>query len=200
MNRPIFPEQGREILFDDESGRLVYQAGFLKSGLFREFDQELSWRQDQIQMFGRKIALPRLTAWYGDPGTVYVYSGIRNEPLVWSNLLSELRQRLMQSLEHDFNSVLANRYADGTQHMSWHADDEASLGPEPMIASISLGAPRRFVLKHRQRPERVELVLGDGSLLVMAGRLQEEWLHALPKMSRVTEPRINLTFRLVLPS
>jgi alkylated DNA repair dioxygenase AlkB len=184
-----------QILLDDPRGRLLYLDEFWPQGLFGAFDLELRWRQDSIRLFGRPVPLPRLTAWYGDPGVSYVYSGIRNEPLPWTPQLGSLREALQRALGVPFNSVLANRYNSGLQHMSWHADNEPSLGPQPTIASVSLGAPRPFVLKHKESRERIKVELADGSLLVMAGRLQDEWLHALPKARRVVEPRINLTFR-----
>lgn len=148
------------------------------------------------------MAAPRRCAWYGDPGARYAYSGLPLEPLPWTQALAGLRKALESHLGAPFNSVLANWYRDGHDRMGWHADDEASLGPEPLIASLSLGAPRRFALRHRTRRDlpTAAITLEHGSLLVMAGPTQRCWKHALPAMARVTDPRINLTFRYVLPT
>lgn len=186
-----------EVLMDDKSGRLLYWPDALKDLAVTDLDHAIHWRQDSIRMFGRTLPLPRLTAWYGDPAAVYVYSGIRNEPSPWNEALMSIKDRITELTGNRYNSVLANRYADGSQSMSWHADDEAALGPEPEIASVSLGATRRFLLKHKKEDRRLELELAHGSLLLMAGRLQEEWVHALPRTRKPVGLRINLTFRLV---
>ncbi len=151
-------------------------------------------------MFGRRIAIPRLTAWHGDPGAVYTYSGLRNEPRPWTPALAELRARLADRLGVRFTSVLLNWYRSGADGMSWHADDEPELGSEPTIASLSLGATRRFELKHRADGERIAVPLDHGSLLVMTGETQHCWLHRVPKQPRIAGGRINLTFRVVAPS
>jgi alkylated DNA repair dioxygenase AlkB len=158
---------------------------------------ELPWQCHRIRMFGRELASPRLSSWHGDVGTDYRYSGHRHAPQAWTAGLSELRQRLADSLGHDFNAVLANLYRSGRDSMGWHADDETELGSEPLIASISLGASRRFVLRRRDRTHRYELTLTHASLLLMAGATQQYWLHSLPRQLRVLEARINLTFRSV---
>ena len=155
------------------------------------------WRQDHIAMFGKRIALPRLTAWHGD--AAYRYSGIVNEPRPWTPPLLELREIASAHAGQDFNSVLLNLYRDGTDRMGWHADDEPELGPEPVIASISLGARRRFRLRHREdRSLRLALDLPHGSCLVMAGAIQHHWQHALPPTRRTTGSRVNLTFRRIV--
>jgi alkylated DNA repair dioxygenase AlkB len=188
-----------EVLMDDASGRLLFWPDAFKDLAVTDLDHAIGWRQDSIRMFGRTLPLPRLTAWYGDPNAVYVYSGIRNEPSPWNDVLLSMKNRIAELTGSRYNSVLANRYADGSQSMSWHADDEAALGPKPRIASVSLGATRRFLLKHKHQARRLELELPHGSLLVMAGRLQEEWVHALPRTRKPVGLRINLTFRLVQP-
>jgi len=188
-----------EVLLDDKSGRLLFWPDAFKNLAVTDCDHAISWRQDTIRMFGRTLPLPRLTAWYGDPDAVYVYSGIRNEPSPWVADLQAIKNRVTELTGSRYNSVLANRYADGSQSMSWHADDEAALGPEPNIASVSLGATRRFLLKGKHDDRRLELGLPHGSLLLMAGHLQEEWLHALPRTRKPVGLRINLTFRLVQP-
>lgn len=157
---------------------------------------ELGWRQDEARIMGRRVPLPRLTAWYGDAG--YRYSGIDNPPRPWLPVLLELKALAEAMTESRFNSVLANLYRDGRDSMGWHSDDERSLGPDPTIASLSFGAVRRFRLKHKREPERaVAIDLPPGSCLVMAGSLQHHWRHALPKTARPVGARINLTFRLI---
>lgn len=188
-----------EVLLDDPSGRLLFWPEAFTDLSVMDFDQAISWRQETIRMFGRTLPLPRLTAWYGDPDAVYVYSGIRNEPSPWIPILRAMKDRAQELTGSRYNSVLVNRYADGAQSMSWHADDEAALGPEPAIASVSLGATRRFLLKGKQHDRRLELELPQGSLLLMAGRLQEEWVHALPRTRKPVGLRINFTFRLIKP-
>lgn len=162
---------------------------------------QVPWRQHRVRVFGREYPTPRLCAWYGDAEARYAYSGQSLSPLPWLPPLAVLRGRLESALGRPFNSVLVNLYRDGADGMGWHSDDEASLGPEPVIASLSVGATRRFVLRHRQRADLppVELSLHAGDLWVMAGALQTHWRHAVPKTRRPVGTRINLTFRLVRP-
>ncbi len=154
---------------------------------------EIDWRQEKIRVLGKAVAVPRLTAWVGDKG--YRYSGIDHKARPWPGLLTALKQVAEACAERSFNGVLLNLYRDGRDSVSWHADDEASLGRQPVIASISLGGTRRFVLKHRRDGTRVVLALGHGSCLVMAGATQECWVHSVPKTRRPVAPRVNLTFR-----
>jgi len=174
--------------------------------LFKSLGNRLDWQQRPIKMFGREIMQPRLTCFYGDNGVRYSYSGKTMLAATWSDELKQLKDRLNETLDVRFNSVLCNRYRDGRDSMGWHADNEPELGPNPVIASVSLGEQRRFRLKPRPQKKRhgerirpLSLALGHGSLLVMSGDLQHHWLHELPKVSgkdatRVG-PRINLTFR-----
>ena len=138
-------------------------------------------------------------AWHGDAEASYVYSGVRHDPLPWTSALRDVRGRLSDETDHEFNSVLLNLYRDGFDSVSWHADDEPELGPAPVIASISLGAPRVFQMKHKQRSDisRVDIQLEHGSLLMMAGDCQRCWMHQVPKRKgrNAPGPRINLTFR-----
>lgn len=167
--------------------------------LLRRLARELAWRQEHIRLFGRRVAQPRLSVWYGDAGARYRYSSLDLFPLPWSRSLAALRGRLDDLLNAGFNSVLANLYRDGRDSMGWHSDDEPELGPEPVIASLSLGATRRFQLRHRtRRNERCELELTNGSLLVMAGSTQQFWQHQVSKTRRPVGPRINLTFRRII--
>ena len=166
---------------------------------YAELRDGIDWRDEELLIFGRRRAVPRRVAWHGDPGARYTYSGTTHEPRPWTPALSAIRAHVGQLAGHGFNAVLLNLYRDGRDGMGWHADDEPELGPEPVIASVSLGAPRRFRLRHRRRPEaRVDLVLPHGSLLVMAGPTQRHWVHSLPKTAVPVGPRINLTFRRVV--
>ena len=156
----------------------------------------IPWQRHRLRLFGREVEAPRLSGWIGDPGAVYTYSRTRFEPLPWTPALAVLRERLTIALGVRFNGVLANLYRDGRDSMGWHADDEPELGPEPVIASLSLGQPRDFLLRRRAPPCRIERIeLGHGSLLLMRGPTQRYWQHALPRRSQRIGPRINLTFR-----
>ena len=153
----------------------------------------IAWRQEVATLMGRRVPIPRLTAWHGAAG--YVYSGIRMTPAAWTPPLLELKALAEGLAGQSFNSVLLNLYRDGRDSVSWHADNEPGLGRNPVIASLSLGAVRRFQLKHRRLPERLGLDLPHGSCLIMAGATQHHWLHQLPKTKAPVGPRINLTFR-----
>jgi alkylated DNA repair dioxygenase AlkB len=154
------------------------------------------WEVHRIRLFGREVDSPRLSCWIGDPGAAYTYSGTRFTPRPWPEALRPVRARLRDELGIDFNSVLANRYRNGRDGMGWHRDSEAELGRDPTIASISLGATRRFALRHRRDAAmRLAFDLPAGALLVMAGQTQRHYLHALPKTTRAVGERINLTFR-----
>lgn len=158
---------------------------------------EVVWKQDTIGTPGGRKLLPRLTAWQGDPGAVYVYSGIRNEPLGWTPAVLRLKRSVEATTGAAFNSVLVNRYRSGDDSMGWHADRELELGAAPVIASVSLGAMRRFDLRHNETGVQCRFELANGSLLVMRGRTQEQWRHRVPKAPGQPGERINLTFRFV---
>lgn len=168
--------------------------------LFADLRRTIDWQQEEILIFGAPRQVPRLVAWHGDPEARYTYSGTVHEPRPWMPVLERIRDRVHRLTGAKFNAVLLNLYRDGRDGMGWHADDEPELGPEPVIASVSFGASRRFCLRHRRRKDlRRELLLADGSLLLMAGQTQRHWVHAVPKTSRPAGERINLTFRLVRP-
>ena len=168
--------------------------------LLHALRDHVPWENHRIRLFGREHASPRLSCWIGDPGTAYRYSGTVFAPRPWPAPLLPLRERLQRELGAGFNSVLANLYRDGDDCMGWHSDDEAELGPSPVIASISLGAVRRFVLKQRgDGGHRLALELPHGSLLVMAGATQRHYRHALPRTAKKVDARINLTFRWIRP-
>jgi alkylated DNA repair dioxygenase AlkB len=163
--------------------------------LFDRLRDEISWEQHEITVFGRTVPIPRLTAWVGD--AAYRYSGIVNPPIPWPSALAAICGRLEREVGVGFNSCLANLYRDGSDSMGFHSDDEPELGPEPTIASVSLGDRRRFVVRHRVTLERWTLDLGGGDLLVMRNESQRDYAHAVPKTSRRIGPRMNLTFRVI---
>jgi alkylated DNA repair dioxygenase AlkB len=165
---------------------------------FEAFLASIPWQHDEIFIFGKIILTARQVAWYGDPGCSYSYSGKTRQALVWTAELLALKAIVEKLIQTHFNSCLLNLYQDGSQGMSWHSDDERELGTNPTIASLSLGAERKFCLKHKQTRETVSLVLEHGSLLVMTGSTQHHWRHSLPKSKVIKTPRINLTFRTVL--
>ena len=185
---------------------LLFDPNFLPeseaSTLRAQLTADIAWEQRAIRMFGRELPQPRLTAWHGDPAARYTYSGLTWEPRPWTPALLDLRQRVAAATGARFNSVLLNYYRDGRDSMGWHADDEPELGPSPVIASLSLGATRRFRLrpiglKAGALAQPLGLDLPNGSLLLMRGPTQHCWQHALPKTARPTGPRLNLTFRWV---
>jgi alkylated DNA repair dioxygenase AlkB len=161
--------------------------------LFEKLMAVTPWRHEIATVMGRRVPIPRLTAWHGAAG--YVYSGIEMKPAPWNAPLLEIKAAAETCARQAFNNVLLNLYRDGRDSVSWHADNESGLGRNPVIASISLGAVRRFQMKHRGSGERVALDLPPGSCLLMAGATQHHWLHQVPKTSRPVGPRINLTFR-----
>lgn len=156
----------------------------------------IDWQHEEVLIFGQRRPVPRLVAWHGDPGASYTYSGTLHQPLPWTPALELVRERVLSLTGCAFNSVLLNLYRDGRDGMGWHSDDEPELGRDPVIASVSLGAPRRFCLRHRRRKDqRLDVSLGHGSLLLMAGATQHHWVHAVPKTAVPVGPRVNLTFR-----
>jgi len=178
-----------------DGGWLLHDPRFLTEtyadALLAILRDTIPWHQEG----SRGRLFPRLVAWCADPGVVYTYSGITHESSPWTPELLAIRERIEQVTKARFNSVLLNYYRDGRDSMGYHADDEPELGENPVIASISLGAARRFVLKHNRTGEKHEIVLEHGSLLVMGGTCQHFWKHSIPKTAKPVGPRINLTFR-----
>ncbi len=167
-----------------------------------ELTSELAWEQGEITLFGKKVLEPRLSAWYGDAGKTYTYSGKKQVPLPWQSGLLQIKTDAEKAIvEHlkcaiYLNSVLCNYYRNGQDSMGFHADNEKELGKWPTIASINFGETRRFQFRRRDdKTVKYELELTHGSLLVMAGAMQQHWLHAVPKEPKRAKPRINLTFR-----
>lgn len=186
-----------ELLPFDGSALLVpaFLADDEADEMFMALQSEIPWESTTLVMFGSEVAEPRLSAWMGDVGATYGYSGRTRVTRPWTTTLANLRRQLESHIGSEFNGVLANLYRDGRDHMGWHADDEKSLGPEPTIASISLGAQRRFDLRHRVSGDVISCTLPHGSLLVMSGLSQSCWKHRLARTTRAVGPRLNLTFR-----
>ena len=165
---------------------------------FTKLDKETVWKQEKIRLYGKVIPLPRLTAWFGDAGKTYMYSGITVEPEPWTPTLLEIKGRVEEVSEVTFNSVLLNHYRHERDSVSWHSDDEPELGENPVIGSVSLGDVRDFQLRHKtNKSMKINERLPHGSYLKMAGSTQHHWEHQIPKRSRKIGPRINLTFRII---
>ena len=179
---------------------VLFYPDWLASGdgdvLMKTLREKIAWECHRIKIFGREVDSPRLSCWIGDAGASFVYSQTRFEPYAWLPELQVMRQRLQNEFDCKFNSVLANRYRDGADSMGWHSDNESELGKQPVIASISLGATRRFSFKARvENAKAVHLELSHGSLLLMRGDTQKNYRHALVKTSKPVGERINLTYR-----
>jgi alkylated DNA repair dioxygenase AlkB len=170
--------------------------------LLESLIDQTPWQQPEVTLFGKKIKSPRLAAWYGDPAATYTYSGLVNEPLPWTPVLSELKKKVEHHCNQPFNSVLLNYYRDGNDAMGWHADNEPELGPAPTIVSLSLGQSRRFLLKHKRNKNipTTKIDLEHGSLLIMSGNTQRNWKHSISRTKRSVKERVNLTFRLIYPT
>jgi alkylated DNA repair dioxygenase AlkB len=166
-------------------------------GFFDALRDETRWHAESVRLFGRTVPQPRLTAWHADEGVDYAYSGIRLVRAPWTTTLQTLRESVERSTGERFNGVLLNLYRDQDDSIGMHSDDERSLGPAPAIATLSLGATRTMVLKHRFRHDlaRVPLDLPAGSLLLMRGPTQRCWRHGISKTRKPAGPRISLTFR-----
>ncbi|NDW21877.1 alpha-ketoglutarate-dependent dioxygenase AlkB [Alteromonas hispanica] len=183
---------------------VIYYPAFLNpdtaDAFFKALQNELPWQQDSLRMFGKTIPIPRLQSWHGDPECTYTYSGLTMPPNPWTATLTDVRNRCNHVCKTRFNSVLANWYRHGQDSMSLHADDEPELGPNPIIASITLGEARPFIFKHKETKVRHTHVLEHGSLLVMAGATQSHYLHGIAKTVKPIDGRINLTFRRLIVS
>jgi alkylated DNA repair dioxygenase AlkB len=177
-----------------------YLPGWLSDpdAVFDELGHAIAWEHNEITIFGRTTTLPRLTCWMGE--AEYAYSGVRNAPHPMPQRLATIRDDLVGQTGSEFNSCLANLYRDGSDSIGYHSDDEPELGQRPVIASVNLGAPRRFVLRSVATGQRWTVDLGGGDLLIMSGESQSDYRHAVPKTKRAVGPRINLTFRYFHPS
>jgi len=171
----------------------------LADGWLSDLSAQTPWSQPQIKLYGRSIAVPRLVGWYGDADAHYRYSGFTHEPLTWTPLLADIRQRVQQQVGQRLNGVLLNYYRDGQDAMGWHSDDERELGQQALVVSLNLGATRRFDFR-RKGTSRIEysIPLEHGSLLVMSGLTQHYWQHQIARTRKVRAPRLNLTFRQII--
>lgn len=167
--------------------------------LFNELKEVVEWEVEEIAMYGQKYKLPRLTAWYGDKGKTYTYSGITSCARPWNDCLLKIKNKIETGFQVSFNSVLINFYRSEHDSVSWHSDDEYELGPNPVIGSVSLGQPRTFQMKHKSKAgEKRNIELGHGDFLLMKGSTQHFWQHQIPKRKKLMKERINLTFRRVI--
>lgn len=157
----------------------------------------IDWKQEKMNMYGKELLFPRLTAWYGDNDKPYSFSGITLKPKQWTKELIEIKSKIETKTDVSFNSVLLNRYRNGNDSISWHTDAEKELGKNPIIASVNFGATREFQLRHTYTKEKLSIQLSHGSLLIMLGELQHFWQHQLPKTKKPVSERINLTFRVI---
>ena len=181
----------------------LYQKHFdseIAANLLNDLTEEIPWQQNKIRFYGKESLVPRLESWHGDEGMSYTYSGIRMDAKPWTKNLLKIKESIEPIAKTTFNSVLINYYRDGKDRVAWHSDDEKELGKNPVIASVSLGAERKFKLRHKKYKENQlqhEVFLQSGSLLLMSGSTQHHWLHEIPRTAKPIGPRINLTFRVI---
>jgi len=194
----LFPESG---VIVDRDGRAELDPAFIDwqeaDLLLARLTDEVPWEQADLIMFGRRVTEPRMSVWFSPDGIDYVYSGTRRASHPFTPALAALHRMVETRTGARFNSALVNLYRDGHDRLGWHSDNEECNGPEPTIASVSLGAERFFDLRHRDSGDTRRVLLPHGSLLVMSGRLQECWVHQIPAMTKVRAPRVNVTFRWV---
>jgi alkylated DNA repair dioxygenase AlkB len=183
-------------------GEVIYLGAVLSEGecsyYFEKMMTEIDWKNDEAVLFGKKIITKRKAAWYADKKYAYTYSNSTKHALPWTYDLLTLKAIVERKSSATFNSVLLNLYHNGEEGMAWHSDDEKTLQNNGVIVSLSLGAERKFSFNHKNTGETVSLVLGNGSLLVMKGSTQKNWLHRLPPTKKIDQPRVNLTFRTVV--
>ena len=172
----------------------------IAANFLRDLTEEIPWVQNKIRFYGKESLVPRLESWHGDKGMSYTYSGIKMDAKPWTKNLLMIKESIEPIAKTTFNSVLINYYRDGKDRVAWHSDDEKELGKNPVIASVSLGAERKFKLRHKKYKENQlqhEVFLQSGSLLLMSGSTQHHWLHEIPRTAKPIGPRINLTFRVI---
>ncbi len=201
MQQSLFGAEDQNLL--PFQGETYLYPGFFspkKSDLyFQQLQQNLEWKREPIKMFGKMVMQPRLTALYGEPDRPYGYSGISMRPLVWTSELLEIKKTIESFTGDQFTHVLCNLYRDGQDSMGWHRDNEAVLGRNPSIASVTFGVTRVFQIRHYEsKSHKTDIPLTHGSLLLMRGESQHYWEHQLPKSKKVFGTRINLTFRKLL--
>lgn len=188
------PLPGAEVYYQSS-----FDLGLPADIILKHLIEEVPWRQEDVNVWGKTFKQPRLVAWYGDEGMAYRYSGISLNPMPWTDALLDLKRRVEQASESRFNSVLLNYYRDNNDSMGMHSDDEKELGPNPTIASVSLGAERPFVFKSKRDPDAkpIKIKLASGSLLLMKGETQHNYKHGIAKERQALGPRVNLTFRTI---
>ena len=172
----------------------------IAANLLKDLTEEIPWVQNKIRFYGKESLVPRLESWHGDKDMSYTYSGIKMDAKPWTKNLLMIKESIETIAKTTFNSVLINYYRDGKDRVAWHSDDEKELGKNPVIASVSLGAERKFKLRHKKYKENQlqhEVFLQSGSLLLMSGSTQHHWLHEIPRTAKPIGPRINLTFRVI---
>ncbi|MES2585933.1 MAG: alpha-ketoglutarate-dependent dioxygenase AlkB [Pseudomonadota bacterium] len=205
MQNQLFDHQesAEPLVILAKNGQAEYLNSFFDAdaadSLFDSLLGSLAWESDQIQMFGRLLTTARKVAWVGDPECLYTYSGMQKTPQNWTNELLKIKGRLEQLTGYTYNSCLLNLYHTGAEGMGWHSDNEKELDSTTPIVSISLGARRKFAFRHKQDKTTTSVFLEHGSLLIMHPPIQEYWHHSLLKTKAVIDPRINLTFRKILP-
>lgn len=204
FGNPIPPKSGsntKEGLTVIENGEYIFYPNFFPKSesdiLLKGLRNNIVWKQESMNMYGKKIDFPRLTAWYGNNDKPYSFSGITLQPLPWTSEILTIKNKIEPIAKTVFNSVLLNLYRDGNDSISWHTDAEKELGINPIIASVNFGATRKFQLRHIKTKEKLEIELTHGSLLIMQGELQHFWQHQVPKTSKPVGERINLTFRVI---
>ncbi len=196
----MFPSE--EIQLNLPDAKISYFPNFFNEAeahfYYETFLKTLPWQQDDITVFGKTYAQPRLTALFANNNKSYSYSNITMQPHNFSNDLLAIKHRIETKTDAIFTTCLANLYRDGQDSNGWHADNEKELGKNPVIASVTFGEARHFHLKHRRdKTLREKLLLAHGSLLLMQGETQHHWLHQIAKTKRQIQPRINLTFRVI---
>ena len=200
----LFASENTCIPLDMPGGDVKYYPNFFTnktaSILFESLKSSIKWQQDRIKVYGKEHLQPRLTALYGDNNLTYSYSNITMTPHLFNDDLLHIKKAVEKQSNAVFTTCLLNLYRNGDDSNGWHADNEKELGPEPIIASVSLGEDRWFHFKHKtDKNLRKKIVLQHGSLILMKGRTQENWLHQIPKSKKINKPRINLTFRIIAP-
>ncbi|MEQ6123289.1 alpha-ketoglutarate-dependent dioxygenase AlkB [Pseudotenacibaculum sp. MALMAid0570] len=170
------------------------QCNFYYDKLFNE----IPWENDQAIVFGKHYVTKRKVAWFGNKEYNYSYSGVTKQAHLWTPELLELKKKVEEISKATYNSCLLNLYHDGSEGMAWHSDGEKTLQENGVIASVTLGAERKFSFKHKETKQRIDIILKNGSLLLMKGETQKNWLHRLPPTKKIHAPRINLTFRTII--
>lgn len=198
----LFTEQNEHTNLLPKDGTVNYYGPIMTKEMadayFVSLSNNIEWKQDEAVIYGKHLFTSRKVAWYGDKPFSYTYSGATKKALEWTKELLELKLLAEERTGNTFNSCLLNLYHTGEEGMAWHSDDEKSLGKNAVIASLSLGAERKFAFKHKETKEFVSIILGHGSLLVMKDETQSYWLHRLPETKLIKRPRISLTFRMIM--